>query len=83
MHEEILGKTIGRAHSHICPHWEAVEWSHNLCPLAAQTNDEMRFEIIGHEKNWYLLQVKESLLINKLNPELNDNISSVPLYLFT
>ena len=44
------------------------------------TRDE--FEIIGHEKNWYLLQVKESILINKLAPELNDNISSVPLYLF-
>ena len=44
------------------------------------TRDE--FEIIGHEKNWYLLQVKESILINKLGPELNDNISSVPLYLF-
>ena len=40
------------------------------------------FEIIAHEKNWYLLQVKESILINQLNPELNDNISSVPLYLF-
>ena len=39
------------------------------------------FEIIGHEKNRYLLQVKESVLIKRYNPELNGTIASVPLYL--
>ena len=39
------------------------------------------FEIIGHEKNKYLLQVKESILIKRDNPELNGTIASVPLYL--
>ena len=39
------------------------------------------FEIIGKEKNQYLLQVKESILIKRDNPELNGTIASVPLYL--
>ena len=40
------------------------------------------FEIIGHEKNRYLLQLKESILIQKFNPKINGNMTSVPLYLF-
>ena len=40
------------------------------------------FQIIGHEKNRYLLSVKESILIKKYRPALNGNITSTPLYLF-
>ena len=40
------------------------------------------FEIIGYEKDRFLLQVKESILIKKNNPEINGNETSVPLYLF-
>ena len=40
------------------------------------------FEFIGGGGGRYLLQVKESLMIQKWNPELNGNITSVPLYLF-
>ena len=39
------------------------------------------FEFIGGGGGRYLLQVKESIMIKKLNPKLNDNITSVPLYL--
>ena len=41
------------------------------------------FSIIGHEKDKYLVQLKESLLISTLRPKLNGNITSVPLSLFT
>ena len=41
------------------------------------------FEIIGREKNRYLLEVKESIFIYKHKPTLNGNQRSVPLYLFT
>ena len=41
------------------------------------------FEIIGREKNNYILQVKESLFIYKYKPKLNGTQSSVPLHLFT
>ena len=41
------------------------------------------FKIIGREQHPYLLQVKESVFIHKLSPELNGNITSVPLHLFT
>ena len=42
------------------------------------------FEIIGREKsrNQFKLLIKESLLIKKLAPSLNDNDSSIPLFLF-
>ena len=40
------------------------------------------FEIIGHDSDRYLLQVKESILIKKHNPKINGNISSIPLHLF-
>ena len=39
------------------------------------------FRIIGRESNPWLLQVKESILIYKLKPELNDNNACVPLNL--
>ena len=41
------------------------------------------FEIIGREKNNYLLELKESNFIYKHKPVLNGNQRSVPLYLFT
>ena len=40
------------------------------------------FEIIGHENNFKLLQLKESILIKHQKPELNGNQTSVPVYLF-
>ncbi len=40
------------------------------------------FTIIGRETNPYLLQVKESLFITMARPQLNNNITSVPIYLF-
>ena len=42
------------------------------------------FEVIGRERsrNNFHLKVKESLLIKKLAPELNDQDSSIPLMLF-
>ena len=42
------------------------------------------FEVIGKEKsrNAFYLKIKESLLIKKLAPSLNDHESSIPLSLF-
>ena len=42
------------------------------------------FEIIGREssRNDFFLRVKESLLIKKHKPKLNENEASTPLYLF-
>ena len=40
------------------------------------------FEFIGGGGGRYLLQVKESIMIKKLSPQLNGGITSVPLYLF-
>ena len=42
------------------------------------------FEIIGREnsRNGFLLRVKESLLIKKHRPDLNDSVQSTPLMLF-
>ena len=37
---------------------------------------------IGGSGGRYLLKVKESMTINKLNPELNGSTTSVPLHLF-
>ena len=50
-------------------------------PLGPKVSRE-DFEIIGHEKNRYLLLVKESILIKKHNPVINGNQTSVPIYLF-
>ena len=41
------------------------------------------FKIIGHEKDSYLLQLKESIIISTERPKLNGNVTSVPLHLFT
>ena len=41
------------------------------------------FKIIGHEKDSYLVQLKESIIISTERPKLNGNVTSVPLHLFT
>ena len=41
-----------------------------------------QFQIIGHEKDKYLLQLKESIIISTSRPKLNGNQTSVPLHLF-
>ena len=48
--------------------------------IARPTRDD--FTIIGREKNPYVLQVKESILISTSKPALNNNNTSVPLHLF-
>ena len=40
------------------------------------------FQIIGHEKDKYLVQLKESIIINTSKPKINGNLTSVPLHLF-
>ena len=40
------------------------------------------FSLVGFEKDPYLVQVKESLLIKSCRPKLNANLTSVPLSLF-
>ena len=42
------------------------------------------FEIVGREpsRNGFKLKIKESLLIKKLRPKLNENVQSIPLLLF-
>ena len=40
------------------------------------------FSIIGREKDSYLIQVKESIIISTTRPALNNNVVSVPLNLF-
>ena len=54
----------------------------NGCSMspAISRND---FKVVGREQNPYLLQVKEGIFIRKLHAELNGNITSVPLHLFT
>ena len=39
------------------------------------------FEFIGGGCGIYLLKVKEGIMINKLNPELNGSTTSVPFVL--
>ena len=41
------------------------------------------FEIIGREKTPYVLKLKESIFISQQKPVLNNNITSVPLHLFS
>ena len=50
------------------------------CPVNAYSRDN--FSIIGREQNPYLLKMKESIFISTTKPDLNNNIVSVPLYLF-
>lgn len=55
----------------------------NSSACSQRKNSREDFSIIGQEKNFYLLQLKESILISKSRPTLNANITSVPLTLFT
>ena len=50
-----------------------------LCDHSPSFDD---FTILTHGNNKFLLEIKESLLIKLIKPELNKNISSAPLYLF-
>lgn len=52
----------------------------NDCPERKITRQD--FSIIGHDKDKYLVQLKESILISTSRPKLNGNITSVPLTLF-
>ena len=52
----------------------------NSCPGRRISRED--FEIIGHEKDKYLVQLKESILIRTSRPRLNGNQTSVPLALF-
>ena len=54
----------------------------NKCNAGGPKVTRDHFKIIGHEKDRYLLSIKESLLIKKYRPSLNSNITSTPLYLF-
>ena len=50
-----------------------------LCDLSPSFDE---ITILTHGNNKFLLEIKESLLIKLIKPELNKNISSAPLYLF-
>ena len=50
------------------------------CQVTSYTRDD--FSIIGRERNSYLLQVKESILISTTRPHLNNNLMAVPIKLF-
>ena len=52
----------------------------NCCKETKISRDN--FSIVGFEKDPYLVQVKESLLIKSSRPQLNGNLTSVPLSLF-
>ena len=54
--------------------------SHSLTCKSDISRDD--FSIIGHEKNDYLLKIKESLAIYECNPSLNNRSESTKLYLF-
>ena len=49
---------------------------------AARKISREDFSIIGNEKDKYLVQLKESILIKTSRPRLNGNTTSVPLALF-
>ena len=55
---------------------------HTVETKHAATMDD--FEIIGHDRsrNDFHLRIKESLLIKKHKPKLNENVQSIPLELF-
>ena len=54
--------------------------SKNCCPDTHISRDN--FTIIGREKDPYLVQVKESIIISTTRPSLNNNLVSVPMSLF-
>ena len=54
--------------------------SDNCCVTTINRED---FAIIGKDENPYILQIKESILISTSRPRLNNNLTSVPIHLFT
>ena len=52
----------------------------NCCPVQNISRED--FEIVGHENDLYLLELKESVFIYTSRPKLNGNVRSVPLSLF-
>ena len=52
----------------------------NCCSAKSVTRED--FTIIGRDSDPYVLQVKESIFVGKERPILNNNVTSVPLYLF-
>ena len=52
----------------------------NCCEVTKISRED--FSIIGHEKDKYLVQLKESILITTQRPKLNGNATSVRLALF-
>ena len=57
-----------------------MQHQRNCCKETKISRDN--FSIVGFEKDPYLVQVKESLLIKSSRPQLNGNLTSVPLSLF-
>ena len=51
------------------------------CPVNSYSRDN--FTIIGREPNPYMLLVKESICISTSKPNLSNNKTSVPIYLFS
>ena len=45
-------------------------------------NPEVDFKVLSRGGSRDVLDIKESIMINKLNPTLNDNITSAPLFLY-
>jgi hypothetical protein len=43
---------------------------------------ESDFRILSRGGNWNILDIKESIMIGRLKPNLNENIKSAPLYLY-
>ena len=92
-----IGKTDRHCHVRWCEHLKLQPFrggasknkqkptavnSHYTTTEHPATHDD--FEVIGRERsrNGYHLKIRESLLIKKLAPSLNEQDSSIPLMLF-
>ena len=53
----------------------------SCCSARKVSRDD--FTIIGHEKDPFLVKLKESIIIATSKPQLNGRETSVPLYLFS
>ena len=47
-----------------------------------RVNPDQDFRIISRGGTREILDIKESIMINRLRPNLNDNVTSVPLCLY-
>ena len=84
----MLRKTSRGTYPRVGSNWQAKDW-HNSLRLDATCEDNLSrrvaredFQVIGHEKKRYLLEIKETILISTSRLNLNGNIRSVPLHLF-